>query len=425
MQTIFKKRLRRVINELKRSDESAALLIGSAPLSPKSRDTNYDFYQDRDFYYVTGIDLADVLLFISAKSSKATLIASPEDAVTRLWDGPRPNLKNIAKRLGADLILTENSYAEVRAKLAGHSVLYFTNQPGNKAWKLAQSFIEQPSHSRRSLPSIFKHCDDLLAPLRLIKDQHEIKLIKQAAEISWKALIETRALISSGTRECDLAAALVYMFKLMDAEEAFGTIAASGKSAATLHHRSSQKLIKKGELLLLDFGASYHNYASDITRVFPVKGYFEGWQSELYQAVLSAQTAALKKVRAGVLVKQIYDAAARELTIGLKELGVLRGSTTKLLARQAYRPYFPHGIGHTLGLDVHDVGDFRGNNKAHLRADMVFTIEPGLYFSNPCGRVPACGVRIEDDIQVTRDGYRCLTSQIPKEMLEIEKFLAA
>jgi len=177
-------------------------------------------------------------------------------------------------------------------------------------------------------------------------------------------------------------------------------------------------------MLLIDCGAEYSMYAADITRVFPVSGTFSGPRRDVYEIVLAAQKAAIRAVRPGADVAAVYRAAARVLVEGLVELGVLRGKASRLLERGAYRPYFPHSIGHTLGLDVHDIGRMRGERRLTLQEGMVISIEPGLYFTSRAGKVPACGVRIEDDVLVTAGGARVLSAAFPKEPGEIEQLLA-
>jgi Xaa-Pro aminopeptidase len=260
--------------------------------------------------------------------------------------------------------------------------------------------------------------------MRLFKEPGEVKLIREAAAITNHALFETMPFVIPGQAESTIAATIEYWFRLQGATTGFNTIAATGPSAATLHYSHQSRALKRGDLLLIDCGAEHRLYSADITRVVPVGGVFSGPSKEVYEIVLAAQKAAIKAVKNNVLIRTVYDAAARELTHGLVSLGVLRGKVSALMAKKAYKPYFPHGIGHSLGLDVHDVGNLRGNNAAVLKSGMVFTIEPGLYFPKKVRNVPACGVRIEDDVLVTARGAEVLSVGFPKETREIESLFA-
>jgi Xaa-Pro aminopeptidase len=203
----------------------------------------------------------------------------------------------------------------------------------------------------------------------------------------------------------------------------FNSIVAAGANAATLHYEALAAKIRKEDMVLIDSGAQLNRYCADITRVLPASGMFSQIHRIIYEIVLQAQLAALKKVKAGVKILTIYDAAAEVITEGLKELGVLKGPLKALLKKKAFKPYFPHGIGHSLGLDVHDLSQLRGNNEAVLEAGMVFTIEPGLYFSKSISNVPACGVRIEDNVLVTKSGCEILSPGFPKDAEQIEALM--
>ncbi len=221
--------------------------------------------------------------------------------------------------------------------------------------------------------------------------------------------------------EYQIAANIEYWFKLQDCGVAFPSIAAAGRSAATLHYQDHSQALRSSEMLLIDCGATYKGYAADITRVLPVSGRFDKQQARIYDAVLAAQLAAIAKIKHGVRILDVYNAAAKELCYVLRDLKIIKGKNiSKPLKDKAFAPWFPHGIGHSLGLDTHDIGKLRGNNDARLKAGMVFTVEPGLYFPKKIAGVAACGVRIEDDILVTKTGCRVLSAGFPKERQEIE-----
>ena len=263
----------------------------------------------------------------------------------------------------------------------------------------------------------------MLAELRLYKDPHEVKLIQHAAKVTSDAICLAIQATRAGMREYEIRATLEGAFQQHGCEVGFQSIVATGKSAATLHYVTANRILRRRDLILLDCGAEYQNYSADISRVYPVSGRFTDEQAELYNVVLDAQKAAINKIKDGVKIATVYMAAARKLTAGLRRLKVLHGDTANLIKKGAYLPYFMHSIGHSLGLDVHDIGKLRGNNRATLRKGMVFTVEPGLYFSKPVKDIPACGIRIEDDVLVTSNGCKILTRDCPKEIAQLEALM--
>jgi Xaa-Pro aminopeptidase len=273
----------------------------------------------------------------------------------------------------------------------------------------------------RGLPFKIVEAEHLTSTLRCIKDRSEIEAIKAAAAITSASLLHVAQYVHRGIREKEIAALIDYLYRLHGAEPAFNTIVASGKSAATLHYHALEKTLRSGELLLIDTGCELNMYACDITRTIPVDGEISPELRELYDTVLRAQIAACKRVKPGVHINAVYKAAATELTRGLKDLGVVKGSVSQLVAKGAFKPWFPHGIGHSLGLDVHDVSPEEPSARLGvLKPGMVITIEPGLYFSKPIGRLPACGIRIEDDVLVTSGGATNLTEDsFPKVLEEV------
>jgi Xaa-Pro aminopeptidase len=264
----------------------------------------------------------------------------------------------------------------------------------------------------RNLPSRVGDAELFLATLRCIKDSHEVAAIREAAKLTSATLIHAAQYIRRGMREREVAALIDYFYRSNGAEPSFGTIVATGKSAATLHYRALDRTLRAGELVLIDTGCELDMYACDVSRTIPVEGEVAPELEAVYSAVVSAQHAAIKTVRAGVHISAVYKAAAVELTHGLKELGVLRGKVSQLVAKGAFKPWFPHGIGHSLGIDVHDVSPNPSERLGVLQPGMVITIEPGLYFSQKTAHVPACGVRIEDDVLVTSRGCAILTEGV-------------
>lgn len=398
----------------------SALLLSSAPRRIFSRDTYYPYRQDSDFFYLTGSHCEDLALIISSNHKRPILIAPKIDPLKIIWEGKPPSYSTLAAAIGAELIISNDINKEILNRVRGHERLYHQNVPGTLSYTAAKKIADTPSHNKNNLPRELAHTDVILEPMRLFKDSFEVKQIKSAAKITNKALFELLPLIKPGTSEAQIAYGLDYHIRMLGGTLAFNTIAAAGPSAAVLHYEHYTRKMTRADMLLIDCGAALNLYNADITRVIPVSGKFSPIHKEIYSVVLEAQKAAISKVKHAALSGAVYNAAAKVITEGLVELGVLRGKTSKLMQKQAFKPYFMHGIGHTLGLDVHDVGSVRGNNKASLKKGMVMTIEPGLYFPKKIGRVPACGVRIEDDVLVTARGCEVLTEGFPKEVDEVE-----
>lgn len=415
-------RLKKKFNDCR--DYSSALLLSSNPLMTRSRDDFHEYRANSNFYYLTGDQSQDLALLIAKPLKRPVLFMRRRTPKELLWDGGLPNMKPLAEELGADLVIADNMRKEILAHLKDCNHLYHDNFPGTLSWSIARELIEIPSHERGNLPLHFSHCDAVLIPARMHKEKYEVDLIRRANEITNEGLLYIAPRLDPGLTEAHAARTIEYVFRMNDAATAFGTIVAGGAEAAVLHHRASDRKLKRGEMVLIDCGAEYKLYCGDITRVVPCGGTFSPEQRDVYEVVLAAQKAALKNVRAGVKIAKAYDAAARVMTEGLIELKVLRGKASELFEKKAFLPYFPHGIGHSLGIDVHDVGNLRGNKEATLEAGMVITVEPGLYFPKKIGKVPACGVRIEDNVLVTAKGCEILSAGFPKELSEIEALAA-
>ena len=420
---VFKSRIRKIHQSLKKESSEAALLISSAPSKTKSYDTDYPYTQDKDFFYLTGSNEPDLLLLISNTSRTPLLFAPLSDKRKILWEGPQYDLKLAVANSGAELIEYKNAANSVYEKLRGIETLYYQNTENSLGSKIARGIFDTPAHKRSKLPSKFQHSDNILGPMRLHKEVAEVKLIQHAIEITYSSWCMALPLVMKGTKEDLLAATIEYGFRSQDADYGFQSIVASGKNASVLHYHRMQSCLKEKDLLLFDIGASFQGYSADISRTVPVSKSFNEWQLPLYELVLKAQKAAIKKIRHGVLIKVVHEAAALVIIEGLVKLKLLKGKPQKLLKEKAHLPFFPHGIGHSLGLDVHDIGNHRGNNQAKLEKGMVFTVEPGIYLPKKYGKFPACGIRIEDDVLVTANGCHVLSDFIPKEPEDIEELM--
>lgn len=421
---IFKmqRRLAQIKRLLKLENQSCALLISSAPEPIRSADTHYPYRQSSNLFYLTGTSEGGVCLLVTAsEKERATLFAPKVSNLKVVWEGAPENMRALAGKLGVNFVeYDESPNRELRAKLAGVEKLYYEDHPGGLAKQFVLDLMQRPLSERGRLPRTFADSDQLMARLRLFKDRDEVLKIYESARVTAEAMKNALFVLNSKSYEYQLAATIDWQFAMQRGKPAFQTIVAAGPSAATLHYHRLNRRLKNGEPVLIDCGAEVDLYAGDISRVLPVGGTFSPIATDIYSIVLEAQLAAISKVKAGVKISAVYGAAAAVLTQGLVELKILRGRVSTLLEKKAFAPYFPHGIGHSLGLDVHDIGNLRGNNQAALEEGMVFTIEPGLYFPKKIGQVPACGFRIEDDILVTKSGCKILTPQFPKVLKEVE-----
>lgn len=421
---VIKSRLKRVQQSLQGTDGGAALLVSSAAEIIKTRDLYYPYRQNSDFYYLTGSELRGALLLLSSKRKKPLLIASPTSASTRLWEGKFPSPKRLAEELDCEIIFTKNRLSDTKRHLLGADTLYFGDDPRCESFQIAKEIISLPSHRVQQLPRRLARAGCVLDQMRLIKDPSEVALIVKAAQISAQAMNEASRMLRAGVTEQRIAEEIDHSFRSSSAEPAFATIVAGGSNAATLHHRPSSRRLKRGELVLIDWGAEVYHYCSDTTRVFPVGGTFSPELGDLYQVVLDAQQAAIKTAKAGVSISKVYDTACKKMAQGLKDMRIFNGSQAGIIKNPKFKKLFPHSIGHSLGIDVHDVGDLRDSRRGILQKGMVLTIEPGLYFSRRTKSIPACGIRIEDDILVGEKSSEVLTKMIPKAKVEIENLLA-
>jgi Xaa-Pro aminopeptidase len=275
----------------------------------------------------------------------------------------------------------------------------------------------------------FVSLEFLLHEMRLFKTVDEQRAMRKAAQVSAGAHIRAMRHCRPGRTEYEIEAALLYEFKSHNMEPAYPCIVGGGANACILHYQRNSDVLQDGDLLLIDAGAEHDGYAADISRTFPVNGRFTSLQREVYEIVLRAQLAAIGKAIPGNHWNDPHDAAVKELTAGLHELGVLKGSRAKLIKEGAYKPYYMHRTGHWLGMDVHDVGDYKVDSEWRLlEPGMTLTVEPGLYFAaskHLARELHNIGIRIEDDVLITRDGNAVLTSAAPKTAAEIEAVMSS
>ena len=427
---VYQERRRKVAALL--GDDGILILPGAKGVA-RNADVEYPFRQESNFLYLTGFPEPDALLVVTGgKNSRSVLFCNPKDAEKEIWTGKRFGPKAALKEFGFDQTFATPEYTSNMIKQIVHhfvpseGVAYCTE--GLAGGIQLREWITGFQHVD------FENSDRLIGEMRLIKDSGEITQMSRAAKISARTHRDVLALVRPGMTEVELEAEFTYRFRKAggDACHAYPPIVATGMHSCTLHHMSTNTRIKSGELVLVDAGCEYEGYASDITRTFPANGTFSPEQRAIYTIVLAAQKAAIALAKPGMLFCTIHDKAVEVITSGLTKLGLIEsGLWSGVSAKSAYRKFFPHGTSHWLGLDVHDVGDYKknvaGDAMRVLEPSMVLTVEPGIYIQPDDHTVDkkwrGIGVRIEDDVLITETGNRVLSRDAPKEVSEIEKLM--
>ena len=410
---------------------------GSIALIPAARellrngDAHYRFRQDSDFYYLTGFNEPDALLIITAGQQSESILFNRERQFSEeQWTGKRLGQDGACQQLGVDAAY---SLAALDTQLpqcfADKTAIFYPvgRYPAwdkliFDTWKIVKGKARQGTNS----PEAFCDVMPLLSEMRLFKSDAELQFMREAARISVGAHLRVMRACAHATFEYELEAEFLYELNRQGARNvAYDSIVAGGPNACVLHYTDNNQALRKGDLLLIDAGGEFHNYAADITRTFPINGRFSPEQKLIYELVLASQKAGKQCIRPGGLWDDVQQAIVNVLTSGLKDLGLLKGSVDELIATEAYRPFYMHRSGHWLGLDVHDVGRYKidGQWRA-LEPGMVLTVEPGLYIHESIqgidSRWHGIGVRIEDDICVTQQGYENLTEALPIDVNDIE-----
>ncbi|BBJ95196.1 aminopeptidase P N-terminal domain-containing protein [Xanthomonas campestris] len=415
--------------------EQAILILPAAPERVRSHDTHYPYRQDSDFWYLSGFPEPEAVLVLvpGRKHGEAILFCRERDAEREAWDGPRAGQEGAVAQYGMDDAYPIDDVDEILpGLLEGRSrVYYHFGRDVDFDLKLIgwlKRVREQVRHGAQP-PHEFLELGHLLHEQRLFKSRDEIALMQQAADISVRAHRAAMQLVRPGVHEYQLQAEIEREFRAADAWPAYGSIVGTGSNACVLHYRANNARSRDGELVLVDSGAEYRGYAADITRTFPVNGRFSAAQRALHDLVGAAQAAALAQAQPGIAYEAGHLAAVQALTEGLLRLGLLKGTLERNLAEGHYKRFYRHKTGHWLGLDVHDVGEYRLAGESRLlEPGMVFTIEPGLYVSADDTSVEAkwrgIGIRTEDNVLITADGHRVLTDALARSADEIEAEMA-
>lgn len=426
----YEKRRRRFLREIGRG----VAILKTHSVKHRSADQSYVFRANSDFYYLTGLDEPEsIAVFAPEQKKKFVIFVRPRDRAREIWDGRRLGPQRARRRLGADAAYPVTDFEKVLPTLLGQSeTIYhrFNLDPDFDRNLLRILEAHAAAHRRQGY-----RLKGILDPtvltnrMRLIKDPDEIRLLQRAADITAEAHRAALLALRPGLWEYEIDALLNYHYRRNGANgSAYPAIVASGPNACILHYHENNRRLQRGDLVLIDSGAEYRYYACDVTRTWPVSGRFTREQRAIYNIVLAAQESVIRMVRPGLPYPRMHEKTVDVLTRGLKDLGLLRGSLRRLIKKKQYMDFFMHGTGHWLGLDTHDECPYREEGKpVRLQPGMVFTVEPGLYVHEDLAvprRWKGIGVRIEDDVLVTRGGARVLTRAIPKDPDEIEQLLA-
>ncbi|MEW6691034.1 MAG: aminopeptidase P N-terminal domain-containing protein [Pseudomonadota bacterium] len=410
--------------------QAGVALVPTAPERLRNRDTHFPYRYDSHFYYLTGFAEPEAALVIVAGSEPRSLLFCREkNAEREIWDGFRYGPEAARERYGLDeahpIAALDAKMAEL---LADQPALYYP-VGGDPAWDArAMGWLNAVRANARAgvgAPERVHDVRALVDEMRLVKDAHEIGLMRRAAAISAAAHRRAMRAARPGRFEYELEAELLHEFRSSGAQfPAYWPIVAGGANACVLHYVANDSQLREGDLVLIDAGCELGGYAADLTRTHPVNGRFSGAQREIYELVLAAQAAAIGRVRAGAAWNEPHEAAVRVLAEGLRELKLVAGSLEEVLEKETYKRFYMHRTGHWLGLDVHDAGEYKRAGKWRtLAPGMTLTVEPGLYIRAAADvpeRLHGIGVRIEDDVLVTEGGCEVLTAEAPKSIAEIE-----
>ncbi len=417
---------------LKKIGKTSVAVLTAAKTSIRSKDLEYPFRQNSDFKYLTGFNEPDAVavLIPERRAGEFVLFCREPDTVRLVWEGPCAGTSGAVRDYGADQAFPIQRFPKLLPELLDQRDKVFFSFENNG--KFASELMDlAKKQSLRTLSSATRFAelaslDDLVHEMRLRKSRSEVALIQRAVDISVAAHYSAMRACCPGENESALAAELVREFVRNQTCEAYPCIVGAGANACILHYFKNCAVMEKNSLVLIDAGAEYAGYAADITRTFPVDGRFRPKQKALYEVVLQAQEAAIKAVKPGNVWNDPHAAAVRELTKGLIALQLISGPLRRALQKQSYREFYMHKTGHWLGMDVHDVGNYKTAEQWRpFVPGMVLTVEPGLYLSKVRRRGwKNMGVRIEDDVLVTAAGNKVLSEKLVRKPEEIEAYMA-
>ncbi|MCD5974546.1 Xaa-Pro aminopeptidase [Pseudomonas quasicaspiana] len=418
-------------------EPNSIAILPAAAVAIRNRDVEHVYRQDSDFQYLSGFPEPEavVVLIPGREHGEYVLFCRERNPQRELWDGLRAGQEGAIRDFGADDAFPINDIDDILPGLIeGRDRVYSamgSNAEFDRHLMEWINAIRSKAHLGAQPPNEFVALDHLLHDMRLYKSAAEIKVMREAARISARAHVRAMQACRPGLHEFSLEAELDYEFRKGGAKmPAYGSIVASGRNACILHYQENDALLKDGDLVMIDAGCEIDCYASDISRTFPVSGKFSPEQKAIYELVLKSQEAAFAAIGPDKHWNQAHEATVQVITEGLVELGLLQGDVDELIANEAYKAFYMHRAGHWLGMDVHDVGDYKvGGEWRVLEVGMTLTVEPGIYIAPDNQQVAkkwrGIGIRIEDDVVVTKKGCEILTGDVPKTVTEIEALMAA
>jgi len=409
-------------------------IVPAAPTRVRNRDVEHAYRQDSDFHYLSGFPEPEAVIVLvpGRRHGEFVMFCRDRDPERETWDGYRAGPEGAVRDFGADDAFPVSDIDDILPGLLEHcDRVYYTMGLNADFDQRLLGWVNQLRAAAKTgvtTPTEFVDLDHLLHDMRLFKSRSEIAAMRKAAKIAAAAHVRAMRICKPGMWEYEIEAEFLHEFRRHDTTTSYLPIVGGGANGCILHYIENRDRLQDGELLLIDAGCEHQGYASDITRTFPVGGRFSPAQRALYEVVLEAQQAAIDKVRPGNHWDEPHEAAVQVLTRGLVRLGLLKGKVSALVKKGAYRRFYMHRTGHWLGLDVHDVGDYKvGEQWRVLEPGMVLTIEPGLYIAPDTRGVAkkwlGTGIRIEDDVLVTADGAEVLSAGAPKDPDEIERLM--
>lgn len=428
----FQRRRRQLMRMM---GEGTIAVVPSASLHIRNRDVEFDFRQDSDFLYLSNFNEPDSVLVLipGREQGEVVMFCRERDPLMETWNGRRAGQEGAIENYGVDDAFPISDIDDILPGLLEHChTVYYTLGKDSEFDRRIMGWVNHLRTKLRSgthVPHEFINLSFLLHDMRLFKSKAEVGMMKDAAKVAVAAHKRAMQTCRPGMFEYEVEAEILYEFRKAGMTTAYPSIVGGGENGCILHYTENNCELQDGDLLLIDAGAEHAGYASDITRTFPVNGKFSAEQRAVYDVVLRAQHAAIEQAKPGNHWDDPHLAAIRELTKGLVELGILEGKLEQLIEDNAYRPFYMHRTGHWLGLDVHDVGDYKvGDAWRTLEPGMALTIEPGLYIAAGSEGVDEkywnIGIRIEDDVVITKDGCQVLTSGVPTDPDAIEKLMA-
>jgi Xaa-Pro aminopeptidase len=420
---------------MRRMHPRSVAIIPAAREATRSNDTNYRFRQDSDFFYLTGFEEPDAIAVLKpGETHEYALFVRPRDPEREIWDGRRAGVEGAKSEFGAQEALPIDQFDEKLPEILNDTEILYYRLGVNRDLddKIIREIARMRSLNRKPIhpPETIIDPATIVHELRVIKSPEELEIMQRAADIAAEAHVEAMKAVRPGMREYEVEALIEQIFRRHGAAApAYTSIVGAGANATVLHYINNDGELRDGELVLIDAGAEYKGYASDITRTFPINGRYSKAQREIYDLVLKAQTSCVDMVRPGVTHEQLKQHSIEVLTEGMVELGLLQGKPEQLIKDKKYEKFYMHGLGHMLGIDVHDVGRYYfGKESRALEPGVVMTVEPGIYVAPDTKDIPeqylGIGVRIEDDVLCTNNGPRVLTSKVPKHAEEIESLMA-